>query len=137
NVRSRRLGRTGLTVSELGFGGAPAGLTNYRGTWDAASDAAGEQIVQTVRRAAELGVTYFDSAPGYGKGRGEELLGRGLRGHRQHVTVATKVTGDDADAILRSVEASLKRLDVDQIDVLQYHGTWYSEELVERMLAPG
>jgi aryl-alcohol dehydrogenase-like predicted oxidoreductase len=124
-------------VSEIGWGGAPAGLTNYLGTWDAASDAAGEQIVQTVRRAAELGITYFDSAPGYGQGRSEELMGQGLRGVRDHVTVATKVTGDDADAILRSVEASLKRLEVDQIDVLQYHGGWYSEELVERMLAPG
>src|SRR6266536_1085723 len=137
NVRSRRLGRTGLTVSEIGFGGAPAGLTNYLGTWDAASDEAGQQIVQTVRRAAELGVTYFDSAPGYGNGRSEELMGQGLRGFRDRVTVATKVTGDTADDILRSVEASLKRLGVDQIDVMQYHGGWYTDELVQRMLAPG
>ena len=52
------------------------------------------------------------------------------------MTVATKVTGDNADAILHSVEASLRRLQVDRIDVLQYHGTWYSDELVGRMLAP-
>jgi len=135
-VRTRRLGRTGLDVTEIGFGGAPAGLTNYLGAWDPASDVAGEQIVQTVRRAAELGITYFDSAPGYGSGRSEELMGRGLRGFRDGVTVATKVTGDDADAIRRSVEASLKRLEVDRIDVLQYHGGWYSDELVDRMLAP-
>ena len=62
-VRTRRLGRTGLEVSEIGFGGAPAGLTNYLGSWDAASDAAAEQIVQTVQRAADLGVTHFDTAP--------------------------------------------------------------------------
>jgi aryl-alcohol dehydrogenase-like predicted oxidoreductase len=136
-VRSRQLGRTGLTVSEVGFGGAPAGLANYLESWDPASDAAAEQIVKTVRRAIELGVTYFDSAPGYGRGRSEEMLGRGLQGHRDRVVVATKVTGDDADTVRRSVEASLTRLQVEQIDVLQYHGTWYSEELVQRMLSPG
>jgi aryl-alcohol dehydrogenase-like predicted oxidoreductase len=136
-VHTRRLGRTGLTVSEIGFGGAPAGLTNYLGRWDAASDDAAERIVQTVRRAVELGVTYFDSAPGYGKGRSEELLGRGLQGHRDGVIVATKVTGDNADSVRRSAEESARRLQVDRIDVLQYHGTWYSEDLVQRMLGPG
>ena len=136
-MRARRLGRTGLTVSEIGFGGAPAGLANYLDSWDPASDEAAERIVQTVRRAVELGVTYFDSAPGYGRGRSEEMLGRGLHGHRDGVIVATKVTGDDADAVQRSVDESLRRLQVDRIDVLQYHGTWYSEELVQRMLGPG
>ena len=136
-MRSRRLGRTGLTVSEIGFGGAPAGLANYLDTWDPASDEAADLIVQTVRRAVELGVTYFDSAPGYGRGRSEEMFGRGLQGQRDGVIVATKVTGDDADAVRRSVEASIERLQVDQIDVLQYHGTWYSDELVQRMLQPG
>jgi aryl-alcohol dehydrogenase-like predicted oxidoreductase len=136
-VRSRRLGRTGLTVSEIGFGGAPAGLANYLDPWDPASDAAADQIVQTVRRAAELGVTYFDSAPGYGRGRSEEMLGLGLQGRRDGVVVATKVTGDDADAVRRSIEESARRLQVDQIDVIQYHGTWYSEELVQRILGPG
>jgi aryl-alcohol dehydrogenase-like predicted oxidoreductase len=124
-------------VSEIGFGGAPAGLANYLTSWDPASGEAADQIVQTVRRAVELGVTYFDSAPGYGRGRSEELLGRGLQGRREGVTVATKVTGNDADAVRRSIEASLQRLQVEQIDVLQYHGTWYSEELVQQMLGPG
>ena len=136
-MHTRRLGRTGLIVSEIGFGGAPAGLTNYLGQWDATSEDAAERIVQTVRRAAELGVTYFDSAPGYGTGRSEEMLGRGLQGRRDGVIVATKVTGDSADDVRRSVEESARRLQVDQIDVLQYHGTWYSEELVKRMLGPG
>ncbi|MCC7370890.1 MAG: aldo/keto reductase [Chloroflexi bacterium] len=136
-VRTRRLGRTGLTVSEIGFGGAPAGLTNYLGRWDAASEAAAEQIVQTVRRAADLGVTYFDTAPGYGQGLSESMVGRALRGRRAGMTVATKVTGDDADAVFRSVEASLQRLGVEQIDVLQYHGGWYTDEQVANILKPG
>lgn len=135
-MRSRRLGRTNLTVSEIGFGGAPAGLANYLDAWDPASDAAADQIVQTVQRALDLGVTYFDSAPGYGRGRSEEMLGLGLRGRREGVIVATKVTGDDADTVRRSIEESARRLRVDQIDVIQYHGTWYSEELVRRILGP-
>ncbi len=136
-MRSRRLGRTGLEVSEIGFGGAPAGLANYLDRWDPASEAAAEQIILSIQRAVELGVTYFDTAPGYGNGRSEEMFGRALRPQRDRVTIATKVTGDDADAVRRSVEASLSRLQVDRIDVLQYHGTWYSEELVQRMLQPG
>ncbi len=136
-VRTRRLGRTGLDVSEVGFGGAPAGLTNYLGSWDASADDAADQIVQTVQRAVDLGVTYFDSAPGYGRGRSEEMLGRALHGRQAGVTVATKVTGDDADAVRRSVDASLQRLQVEQIDVLQYHGGWYTDEHVAQMLGPG
>jgi aryl-alcohol dehydrogenase-like predicted oxidoreductase len=124
-------------VSEIGFGGAPAGLANYLQAWDPASDAAAEQIVQTVRRAVELGVTYLDSAPGYGRGRSEEMLGVALEDRRPGLTVATKVTGDDADTVRRSIEASARRLRVDQIDVIQYHGTWYSEEQVGRILGPG
>jgi len=135
-VRTRRLGRTGLDVSEVGFGGAPAGLTNYLGSWDASADDAADQIVQTVRRAVDLGVTYFDSAPSYGRGRSEEMLGRALEGRQAGVTVATKVTGDDADAVRRSVDASLQRLQVEQIDVLQYHGGWYTDEHVAQMLGP-
>jgi aryl-alcohol dehydrogenase-like predicted oxidoreductase len=136
-VRTRRLGRTGLEVSEIGFGGAPAGLTNYLGNWDAASEAAVEQIVQTVQRAADLGVTYFDTAPGYGQGISETMLGRAIQGRRAGLTLATKVTGDSADAVRDSIEASLTRLGIEQLDVLQYHGGWYTDEQVHHILKPG
>ncbi|HEY8599433.1 MAG TPA: aldo/keto reductase [Thermomicrobiales bacterium] len=133
----RRLGRTDLQVSEIGFGGAPAGLRNYLGVWEPESDDAVERIVQTVHRAIEQGINYFDTAPGYGDGRGEELLGLGLRGQRDKVIVATKVTGDDADAVRRSVERSLTLLGTDTIDLLQYHGGWYTQEQVDTILRPG
>ena len=136
-VRTRQLGRTGLTVSEIGFGGAPAGLTNYLTPWDAASDEAADQIVRTVRRAADLGVTYFDTAPGYGQGLSETMLGRAIEGRRAGLTIATKVTGDSADAVRRSIEASLTRLGIQQLDVLQYHGGWYTDEQVRGILKPG
>lgn len=136
-VRTRRLGRTDLHVSEIGFGGAPAGLTDYLDSWDAASEAAAEQIVQTIQRAADLGVTYFDTAPAYGQGISEAMLGRALQGRRAGLTIATKVTGESADAVRRSIEASLTRLGVEQLDVLQYHGGWYTDEQVQSILGPG
>jgi predicted aldo/keto reductase-like oxidoreductase len=46
------------------------------------------------------------------------------------------VTGDDADTVRRSIDASARRLQVERIDVIQYHGTWYSEELVQKILGP-
>ena len=84
-MQYRTLGRTGLRVSEIGVGGAQFGLTNYMGAWDAHSDEAQRATTATVRRALELGYTYFDTAPGYGDGRGEELLGVALKGHRDEL----------------------------------------------------
>ena len=133
----RRLGRTDLQVAELGFGGAPAGLRNYLGAWEPESDDAVERIVQTVQRAIEQGINYFDTAPGYGGGRGEELLGLGLRGQRDKVLIATKVMGDDADTVRRSVERSLTPLGTETIDLLQYHGGWYTQDRVDKILRPG
>lgn len=133
----RRLGRTDLRVSEVGYGGAPAGLRNYIGTWEPESEEAAASIEQTVQRAIELGINYFDTAPSYGAGRSEELLGRGLRGRLDEVIVATKLHGSDAEDVRRSVEASLVRLETDHIDVLQYHGTWYTDEQVRNILRPG
>ncbi|MFN8513160.1 MAG: aldo/keto reductase [Chloroflexia bacterium] len=136
-MRFRRLGRTGLQVSEVGFGGAPAGLRNYLGEWEPESDEAAAAIERTIHRALDLGINYFDTAPSYGQGRSEELFGRGLRGRRDEAIVATKLQGHDADAVRRSAEQSLKRLGIDRIDVLQYHGSWYSAELVRDILRPG
>jgi aryl-alcohol dehydrogenase-like predicted oxidoreductase len=133
----RQLGRTGLRVSEVGFGGAPAGLRNYLGAWEPESDEADERIAATIRHAIMRGINYFDTAPSYGDGRGEELFGHGLRGQRDRVILATKVTGDDADAVRRSVERSLTLLGTDTIDLLQYHGGWYTEEQLDAILRPG
>ena len=119
-MKYRTLGRTGLSVSEVGFGGAGIGHV-----WGETTD---EECVRAVRRAVELGVNFFDTSPMYGGGRSEENLGRGLEGLRGRVSIATKVRlqteGDLADmsgAVRRSVEQSLRRLRTDWIDVLQIH----------------
>jgi aryl-alcohol dehydrogenase-like predicted oxidoreductase len=124
-MRHRPLGRTGLTVSEIGFGCA-----SY---WGLSRFDEGE-AVRLVHRALDLGITLFDTAPGYSRGEAEPRLGRALRGRNvSGLVVATKVgtfhagggrTGRDFSpaAITASVEASLKRLGLERLALVQLHG---------------
>ncbi|OGL00491.1 MAG: hypothetical protein A3E31_11165 [Candidatus Rokubacteria bacterium RIFCSPHIGHO2_12_FULL_73_22] len=115
----RDLGRTGLAVSLLGFGCGNVGGLLVRGT--------PAERERAVARAVELGVNYFDTAPLYGDGRSEEHLGQALRALRPDVYVGTKVRlapaelGDVPGAIARSLEASLRRLGLERVDLLQLH----------------
>ena len=138
-MRYRTLGRTRLKVSEIGVGGAQFGLTNYMGRWDAFTEEAQRGTTTTIHRALELGYNYFDTAPGYGDGRSEEMMGNALKGHRDHAIIATKVSVGEwtPDKIRKSVEASLRRLQVDVIDVIQFHGGWYPSEHVDVILRGG
>jgi aryl-alcohol dehydrogenase-like predicted oxidoreductase len=138
-MQYRTLGRTGLTVSEVGVGGAQFGLTNYMGRWDAFSDEAQEATTATIHRALELGYNYFDTAPGYGNGRSEEMVGAALQGHRDEAIIATKVSHGQWTPIeiVASVEASLRRLQIDVIDVIQFHGGWYHQDEVDAILGGG
>lgn len=120
-MEQRSLGMTGLRVSALGFGcGAIGGLMTL-------GDPAEQN--RAVQRALDAGITYFDTAPSYGNGRSEENLGRALRelGAWQRVVVGTKVRlelgdlDDPTTAIRRSLEASLRRLGRDSVDLLQLH----------------
>ena len=118
-MEHRELGRTGLAVSLLGFGCGNVGGLLVRGT-----PAVRERAVA---RAVELGVNYFDTAPLYGDGRSEEHLGQVLRALRPAVYVGTKVRlapaelGNVPGAIARSLEASLRRLGLERVDLLQLH----------------
>jgi len=133
----RQLGRTGLQISEIGFGGAPAGLRNYLGIWDPDQEQAERSIAEAVSEAVSQGINYFDTAPAYGEGAGERLFGKALLPFRERAFVATKLAVGDEEHVRRSVEASLERLQTGRIDVLQLHGSWYREEEVEAILGPG
>jgi hypothetical protein len=135
-MEHRVLGKTGLQVSEIGFGGAPSGLANYLGAWDPTAEAAARQVEDALRHAVERGVNYFDTAPGYGGGLSESMYGRALRPMRDQVVLATKVTGQTAAEVSASVEASLRRLQTDYVDIIQYHGGWYTDADADRMLGP-
>ncbi len=118
-MKYRALGSTGLQVSELGFGCGSIGGLLVRGHYPA--------MRQAVRRAIELGVTYFDTATLYGDGQSEANLGAVLRELRADVLVGTKVrlSAEDLNgieqAVSASVEGSLRRLGREQVDLIQLH----------------
>ncbi|POX50051.1 aldo/keto reductase [Streptomyces sp. Ru72] len=132
----RTLGRSGIRVSALGFGcwaigGEWASLDGQPLGWGKVDD---EESVRAVRRALDLGVTFFDTADAYGTGHSERVLARALGKRRADVVVATKwgnlideerrlLTGsDDSPAYARrALTASLRRLDTDYIDLYQLH----------------
>jgi aryl-alcohol dehydrogenase-like predicted oxidoreductase len=115
----RALGRTGIDVSVLGFGCGDVGGLIVKGTL--------AERKRAVSRAVELGVNYFDTASSYGSGVSEEHLGETLRELGLEVYVGTKVRlrpedlGDIRGAITRSIEASLRRLRMPSVDLLQLH----------------
>ena len=119
-MQYRVLGRTGVRVSRLCFG-----TMSFGGDADEASSAA------MYRACREAGINFFDTADQYNKGRSEEILGGLARGHRDELVIATKCfnpSGSDINArggsrrhISRAIEASLKRLQTDRVEVLFLH----------------
>src|SRR5438067_8791101 len=97
----------------LGFGGWAVGGTRW------GAPPAERERVAAVERAIERGITLFDTAPTYGAGASESLLGRVLRPHRERVAIATKIGPRDDPRV--SLEASLKRLATDYVDIAQLH----------------
>ena len=126
-VRTRPLGATGITVSDIGFGawgigGATAGATSYGATDDGRS-------LDALTRAFDLGITFYDTSNAYGDGHSEHLIGRAFAGRRDRVVIATKAgfprfdqPQDFSPGHLRaSLEASLRRFDTDHVDLFQLH----------------
>src|SRR3954468_3592371 len=135
----RTLGRTGQSVSEIGFGGAPAGVPNYLVDWDTAATDAQTSSERAVRRALERGITYFDTAPGYGGGISEGIIGRALGADRSRIFLASKTphTRRDPAGIRASLEESLRLLQTDYLDLLQFHGVWYTDDEATTILERG
>jgi aryl-alcohol dehydrogenase-like predicted oxidoreductase len=126
-MKYRRLGHSGIEISEIGFGawgigGATAGLTSYGATDDAVS-------LSALRRARELGINFFDTSSVYGDGRSEQLIGEAFARDRDAVVIATKAGFSSWDrepdfspqTIMASCEQSLARLGTDYVDLLQLH----------------
>jgi aryl-alcohol dehydrogenase-like predicted oxidoreductase len=122
-MKTRTLGRQGLTVSAIGLG--CMGLSQSYGPAD------DEESIATVHRAIEVGVTLLDTAMSYGAGHNEELLGRAITGQRDRVVLASKVgivrdehgvhVDAHPDRIRGYCEASLARLGVDHLDLYYLH----------------
>ncbi len=125
-LAKRELGKSGLEVSEIGFGLWAAGGD----VWGPTDD---EKIFSAIDYALDQGVNFFDTADVYGGGHSEELLGQAMEGRRDQFIVATKIgwldfDGEEGrsaytsvDKLISGVESNLERLDTDYIDVIQSH----------------
>jgi aryl-alcohol dehydrogenase-like predicted oxidoreductase len=128
-MKYRSLGRTGLLVSEICFGAMTFG---GKGFWAVVGTHGETEADRLVGKAIEAGVNFFDTADVYSEGESERLLGKALGAHRKDVVLATKVRGragagpNDVGLsrghIHASIDASLRRLGTDYVDLYQIHG---------------
>jgi aryl-alcohol dehydrogenase-like predicted oxidoreductase len=129
-MKYRSLGKTGIEVSEIGYGAWGIGGRQWLGAQD-------EESLRALRRAIELGLNFIDTALAYGEGHSEQLVGKVVRDAPGKVWIATKVPPNNLlwparpgvdidqvfpyDYILRCTEKSLKNLNVETIDLQQLH----------------
>ena len=116
---TRALGKTGVRVSILAMGGGMRFL-QYREE---------DKALEALDRALKLGITYIDTSDSYGDHLSEQRLGKGLKGRRSTVFLATKVTNRNGAETARIVETSLKALQVDHVDLLQIHSLAGEDDL--------
>ena len=118
-MQYRTLGRTGVKISEIGFGCGNNAVLMVRASY--------EEQVRAVRRALDLGINYFDTAFAYGLGKSEENLGKILNELGASAVVSTKIrlepeaASDLKAATIQAVEAGLKRLQRKSVDLIQLH----------------
>ena len=121
-VKEKILGRTGLNVKTLGFGGIPIQRVSEKET------------IEVVRRCYELGMNYYDTARAYTVS--EERIGKALEDVRDEVILATKSGQRTAEGVEKELEISLKNLRTDYIDVYQLHNVTYQEQW-DQVRGPG
>jgi len=127
-MKYRVLGKTGLKVSEVGFGAWAIGGNAHGNSYGPTDD---KLSLATIGRALDLGCNLFDTADVYGHGHSEELLGQALKEHRSEIIIATKVGGDfyhgtprmnfNSDYLEFALGKSCERLGTDYIDLYQLH----------------
>ena len=130
------LGKAGVKVSRICLGCMSFG---NRESWMVEID----KTRPIVKRALDLGITFFDTANVYSKGRAEEIIGELLKDHREDVVIATKVYGQMGDKpnqkglsrlhIMNQIKASLKRLQTDYVDLYQTHRWDYTTPIEETL----
>jgi aryl-alcohol dehydrogenase-like predicted oxidoreductase len=134
-MQYRKFGKSGLEVSEIGYGGWGIGGAMWQGATDAES-------IKALNQAVDLGVTFIDTALAYGKGHSEKLVGKIVRECKKQIYVATKIPPKNGEwparpgvklkeafpfeYIIRKTDLSLSNLGRDTIDVQQFH-VWNDE----------
>ena len=134
-----RFGRTELQASRLGFGCVSFGVRHLKMDWDPYTEAGAALVQRSVHAALDAGINFFDTSPDYGDGHSERLLGAALASRRADAIVATKVHygGTRPQEVESSVIESLRRLDTDYVDLIQFHGGNYPPKSNQRILEGG
>jgi predicted aldo/keto reductase-like oxidoreductase len=126
-VPIRMLGNTGVKVSAIGLGGHHIGRP----------DVSEDEAIRIIRTAIENGITFMDNSWDYNDGKSELRMGRALRGgYRDKAFLMTKIDGRDRRSAMAQLEESLKRLETDRIDLLQFHEIIHEND-PERIFAEG
>jgi predicted aldo/keto reductase-like oxidoreductase len=126
DMQYRTLGHTGEKVSIVGVGGAHIGLSNV-------SEGESQRIIRT---AIDNGINFMDNSWSYNGGQSEIRMGKALRdGYRQRIFLMTKLDGRDAKSATRQLDESLKRLQVDHVDLIQFHDVRMDDP--EKIFTPG
>ncbi len=129
-MQYRDFGNTGLKVSALGFGAMRLPMKGKHVDEDKA--------IETIHRAFELGVNYLDTACFYNENESEVVVGKALKGWRDKVTLSTKNPDSsvDGDSWRKVLDEQLKKLDVDRIDIYNFHGIGW-EVFEQHIMKPG
>ena len=142
-MRYKKFGNSDLLTSVVGFGGWPMGSGHY-GSFDE------QQVIAAIHRSIELGVTLFDTAPVYGWGEGEKLLGKAIAGRRDEIVLVSKggLTWEEPglggralpkdssrETLAKGLDESLSRLGTDYLDLLLVHWPDESRPMSEPMEA--
>jgi len=125
-VPYRTLGRTGEKVSLVGVGGAHIGMQKDE-----------QESIRIIRTALDRGINFLDNSWDYNDGKSEERMGKALKdGYRQKAFLMTKIDGRTKESATKQLDESLKRLQVDHIDLLQFHEIIRMND-PDRIFAPG
>lgn len=138
-MKTRKLGWTDLELTTIGLGTWAMGGGDWTYSWGPQDDQAS---IEAIHKALDLGINWIDTAPAYGLGHAEEVVGRALRGRHPQPLIATKcgLVWDDQkrisgkltrDSIQAEIEASLRRLRVETIDLYQIHWPTTTAEVEE------
>jgi aryl-alcohol dehydrogenase-like predicted oxidoreductase len=134
----RKLGRTGLEVSAIAIGGASFAYEHQTQGWNPFSDDGRKVVIETLNSCLDSGINYIDTAPAYGNGYSETLIGEVMKARRKECVLASKVWYElSYKGVINSVHDSLTRLQTDFIDIMQIHGRMYTPAEVDHIINGG
>ena len=131
-------GKTDMCVCKIALGGYPFSGVNRAQNWDPYTEEGKKEVYRTIHTALDCGINYIDTAPSYGNGHSETLIGEVMSHRRADCYLATKTgwSGGKKE-VIESAQQSLKRLKTDYVDVLQLHGGRFTPQDIHHILEEG